>query len=293
MEELNNATRIIADFLNLNATIRDTLEYVMPKTEYSFKAYETRKKVLNLVLSNENSPLMITCKNSGEAGEKLLKKFNEFYEDIYGDTSSIVKVRGETIDVDKAQNLTLLELVIPLREEVNRILHAHIAGAKKNNQYNLPLLEEAVKDDERHYRGFAYLLLFNELEKSFLEYNKARNEAKGAITPQSNFIQNDINKIIQLFYFVRQNGQVPTLDYYDMVDPLFALIEATGGRRELKKGTTFRDVFTNVKELITKYLQPNEVNYQKSFGELFRLMVEDSKKMKEKMEAQGEKKLSA
>ena len=35
----------------------------------------------------------------------------------------------------------------------------------------------------------------------FAEYNKARQEAKGATTPQSNFIQNDIGRCVNQFNF--------------------------------------------------------------------------------------------
>lgn len=292
MNEFNNYTRVIADFIRVNCIFRDTLEYVMVKPKYDVKMYENRRKALEMAMTS-NTPLKVTCDNSQEAGQKLMEKMQELFSLVYGADSSVVRVRGEELTVDTARHLAIFELVIPIHEEIRKIISAHVDAAKKNNKYDMPLIDETIKTDERYYRGFTDLLLFNELEKLFVEYNKARSEAKGAITPQSNFIQNDIAKIVQLINFVRQNGQVTSADYYAYIDPLFALIEMTSGRRDLPTGRTFKDLFPEVRSLITKFVQENEVSYQKCYSQLVQLAVEDGKRLAEEAKKKSDEKVAA
>ena len=93
------------------------------------------------------------------------------------------------------------------------------------------------------------MLMLEELDHQFAEYNKARQEAKGGITAQSNFIQNDINRLVKLFHFSRDNATARNAEYYEVIDPLFALIEMTGGRRDLPQGKNFGEVFISVKKV--------------------------------------------
>ena len=245
---MNNYTLAIGSFVRFNAVVLNTLEYVMKKPSYEVNAYKARKEAIKNEVT-QNTPLKQCLMNSKEAGEKLLEKINELQDTVYGDSSTIVKLSqdGNELRVDQAQHLAVFNLVLPIYEEVRNIITAHINAAKKENQYNDESLANTIAKTDYFYHGLVNMLLLDELDHLFAEYNKARNEAKGAITPQSNFIQNDINEVVKLFNLLRQRSQVTSSDYYELIDPLFALLEMTSGRRDLPQGKNFGDMFTQVK----------------------------------------------
>ena len=282
MSEVNNFTRIIGDFVRVNSVIRDTLEYAITKPNYSKLFYDNRKKALEMTITQQ-SPLKVACDNNGEMGEKLFNALKDFFDTVYGEGSTIVTIRNEEVVVDSAQHLTILEKAIPLHEEINRMKIAHVEAAKKNQKWDDDILIKLVDAEEKYYRGFANTVLFNEFEKLFNEYNKARIEAKGAITPQSNFIQNDIGVVIRLFNLVRANAMVRSLDYYEFIDPLFALLECATGRRDLKEGQKFADLFKDVREKINDYLKATGPIFESTYNAFVKEMVEDSRKMQDKM----------
>ena len=131
-----------------------------------------------------------------------------------------------------------------------------------------PSYVDLIAKNELFYRGMVNMLLLDQFDHLFAEYNKARNEAKGAITPQSNFIQNDITRVVNLFHFVRNNAVAKSAEYYEVIDPLFALIEMTGGRRDLPEGINFGDIFTNIKQITREHANKWELAW-KEFNKHF------------------------
>lgn len=265
----------IGSFVRFNSVILNTLEYVMNKPSFEVKAYQARKEAIKNEVT-QNTPLKQCLTNSKEAGEKLLEKINELEDTVYGDGSTIVKLSqdGSELRVDHAQHLAVFNLVLPIYEEVRNIITAHVVAARKENQYNDEVLADCITKTDYFYHGLVNALLLDELDRLFAEYNKARNEAKGAITPQSNFIQNDINEVVKLFQLLRNRSQVTSSDYYEMIDPLFALIEMTSGRRDLPQGKNFGDMFTETKKIIREKAMKWETawkpvydNFMKEFNE--------------------------
>ena len=116
----------------------------------------------------------------------------------------------------------------------------------------------------------------------FAEYNKARQEAKGGITAQSNFIQNDINRLVTLFRTCRDNAMIRSADYYEVIDPLFALIEMTGGRRDLPEGKNFGDVFIDVKKIAREKVQKWEEAWKLVYEPFMKHFAEEIQKMQGK-----------
>ena len=253
---MNNYTIAISSFVRFDVVIFNTLEYVMRKDKYEVRAYEARKEIITNEI-NQNTPLKNCLENSGEAGEKLLERIKELLEAVYSPESTIVRVAGDGTElrVDHAQHLAVFEAVLPICEEMKRIIDAHVNAAKREKAYEADRLDDVIAKLERFYRGLANMLLLDEFDHLFADYNKARQEAKGEITPQSNFIQNDIGRCVNLFNALRQQASIRSTDYYELIDPLFALIEMTSGRRDLPEGKNFGNMFSDVKGLARTKLQ--------------------------------------
>lgn len=284
---MNNYTRSIASIMRYNVSVRDTLEYVLKKESFDARFYAFKKKLLSAELE-QNTPLKVCLVNSADAGKKLLAKLREMIQAIYGDDSTIVRLGPDNfLRVDFAQRLTVLKLVLPVHDEITKIVVAHVNGAKKAGQYDDPELDELLKADELFYRGFAYMSLLDELDLLFSEYNKARNEAKGAVTPQSNFIQHDISDVVNLLGQTRRNALVTSMDYYEVVDPLFALVEMTSGRRDLPDGKHFGEVFTDVKATVRNHVTRWEADWKARFEPFMKRFIEDTKEYQKKQEESG------
>ena len=273
---MNNYTIAISSFVRFDVVVLNTLEYTMKKEKYELRAYEARRDIIKNEITT-NTPLKNCLDNSGEAGTKLLAKINELIDAIYSPTSTIVRVAGDNSElrVDSAQRLAVFEAVLPICEEMRRIIDAHVNAAKKEGVYEADRLDDVIVKLERFYRGLANMLLLDEFDHLFAEYNKARAEAKGQVTPQSNFIQNDIARCINLFNALRQQAAIRSADYYELIDPLFALIEMTSGRRDLPTGKNFGNVFTDVKSLAQKKVHAWEVEWQPVYDNFLKRFNED------------------
>ena len=277
---MNNYTGAIASFIRFNVVLFNTLEYVMKKDNYDLNAFNARKEIISTEIS-KNTPLKSCLDNSGEAGTKLLEKIKDLLDTIYGDDSTIVRksADGKELRVDAAQHIAVFEAVLPIHEEVRSIISAHLAQANKQNMMDEPTFIDVINKEELFYHGLANILLIDELDHLFAEYNKARNEAKGAITPQSNFISNDINRVVSLMNMLRQRSPIKSNDYYELIDPEFALIEMTSGRRDLPEGKNFGDVFTSVKKIAREKTIKWENEWKPAYDAFIRHFAEEAEKM--------------
>lgn len=282
---MENIQKAIVTLLHYNTIIRDTLEYTIKKKEYNLDFYNFKKRGV-LVEIEQNTPLKIFLDKAGENGQKLTTRIKDFYDTIYGDDSTILRVAPEGLRVDHAQHLTVYEQVIILHEEIRRITNVHVDFAKKNNQFD-QRLEDLIKADERFYRGLVYMTMMNDLEVLYFDYNKVRNEAKGEITPQSNFIQNDISKVTNLMNFTRQNSVATDLAYMNLVDKVFAVIENISGKRDLPVGKTYVDVFKEAKESIANFVKETEFKWRDLYNPVIKELLQASKNSGENQAAKA------
>ena len=277
---MNNYTAAIGSFIRYDMIIFNTLEYTMKKDKYDVAAYKARKEIIRNEL-DQNTPLHACLENSGEAGANLTKRINELLDVVYGNDSTILKLSqdGSELHVDYSQCVTVFEHVLPIHEELRKIIEAHMNGARKDEKMDEPSYVDLISKNEYFYRGMVNMLLLDQFDHLFAEYNKARNEAKGAVTPQSNFIQNDISRVVNLFHFVRNNAVARSADYYEVIDPLFALIEMTGGRRDLPEGKNFGDIFTNVKQITREHANKWEIAWKPVYDNFNKHFQEEIQKM--------------
>ena len=277
---MNNYTAAISSFIRFDVVVFNTLEYAMKKDKYEVEAYKARKEIIKTEIT-QNTPLKSVCDNSGELGKNLLKMINELLDVIYSDESIIVKVSqdGSELRVDYSQAIRIFEVVMPIHDEISKIIRDHIAIARKSENLDDESVVKIFSLEERFYRGLTFMLMLDEFDHQFAEYNKARQEAKGAVTAQSNFIQNDIQRLVKLFLTSKERSIITSTDYYEMVDPLFALIEMTSGRRDLPQGKTFADMFVSVKTVTREKLVRWENEWKPEYDSFMKHFIEEIKKM--------------
>ena len=279
---MNNYTAAIASFIRFDVVVFNTLEYAMKKDAYDVNAYKARKEIITTEIT-QNTPLKNCCEHSDEAGKNLLAKINELLDTVYSENSTIVRITqdGNELRVDYSQAIAVFEAVMPIHEEVRKIIAAHVAAARKEEKFDEPTFPEVIDKEEYFYRGLVNMLMLEELDHQFAEYNKARQEAKGAITAQSNFIQNDINRLVKQFHFVRENAVARSAEYYEVIDPLFALIEMTGGRRDLPAGKNFGDMFISVKKIAREHTAKWEGEWKPVYEAFMKHFTEEVQKMQQ------------
>lgn len=284
---MNTISRVIVSLIYYNSLVRDTLEYTLNKDKYEPHFYEYKRNgIVNEI--KLNTPLKVFLDQNGEKGDELRKKLETFGNDFYSDTSTVIKNAADGLRVDHAQNVRIFEAVVPLHEELNSIIKLHVDYAKKNNQYE-EKLDGLLNADERFYRAVALLTLNGELDRQFEEFNKVMRESNGQVTPQSNFIQNDLNTLVKCLATVRQNATARDNLYTSALDAVFNSVEMMNGKRDLPAGKTFPDVFNDANVKIRDFIQSAEEEWKTTYQPLLTELIEDNQKARAAAEAAEKK----
>ena len=277
---MNQISEVITTLIHYGVAVRDTLEYCIRKEAYEVPLYKEKKRSI-LVEVDQNTPLKNIIDHSGENGEKLEKAIRDFYEEVYGDGSTILSLgseageKGETkevVRVDHNQHLTIYKHVLPVYENISSMTKGVINDGHKNN-LDVAEAEKVFKTADVMYRAVAYLTLVADLNRLFNEYNQARNEAKGEETPASKFIGNDISHVIQNIRFVEQNAGLTDAIYKNMEDKINALMEMMTGRRDLPAGKKFPEVMRETSETINLYVRDAEAAFRAGYGPLIQALL--------------------
>ena len=274
---METISRVIVSLVYYNSLVRDTLEYTIPKDKYEVNFYDYKR---NGIVNEPklNTPLKVFLDQNGEKADELRKRLEQFGEDFYSDNSTVVKKAADgTLRVDHAQNVKIFESVIPLHEELNSIINLHVNFARNNNQLEDRVVK-LVEADERFYRGVALFALQGELVRQFEEFNKVMRESQGQATPQSNFIQNDLNSLVKALNTVRQNATVKDNVYIAALDAVFAEVEMMNGRRDLPAGKNFADVFNDANVKISDLVKEAEEAWRINYTPLLQELIADSQK---------------
>ena len=272
---MNQISEVVTTLEHYNVAVRDTLEYCIRKDSYDPKLFEEKKRSI-LVEVDQHTPLKDIIDHSGENGEKLEKAIRDFYAEVYGDDSTILKAADDGLRVDHNQHLAIYRHVLPIHENVNNMIMGVLANGHQNN-LDVADVEKLHNADEAMYRGVAYMALVNDLCKLFNEYNQARNEAKGEETPASKFIGNDISAIIQNINFVRGNAKITNAVYKNMEDKIVGLMENMTGRRDLPVGKKFPDVMRETIETINLYVRDTEAAFRAIYVPTIQALIDQVK----------------
>lgn len=273
---MNQISEVLATLEHYKVAVRDTLEYTLQKDSYDIAAFNEKKRSI-LIELEQPTPLKSIIDNSGENGQKLEKLIRDFYDQVYGDHSTILKAAEDGLRVDHAQHIAIFKGVIPIHENIEAMVKGIIADAHKNN-VDVKNAEDVDKAEERLYRAVAYLSLTNQLIKLFSDYNQARREAKGEESAASRFIGNDINQVIQLLQAVRANSNLTDERYMYVQDKVFTLVEYMTGRRDLPMGKGFGEAIRETQDAINGFVREVEPTFRDLYVPFLNELVEAAKK---------------
>ena len=242
---MNQKTHYTLSFYHLSLAIRDTIEYIHRRPSYPYNVWLAKKNTIEMSLK-ENSPFINFCNNNGEIGEKMKEQLQDLYDTVYGEDQTFVSIEGEEVKPDAAQNLKVLDYVIPLKQSLLNILRAYMNNQKTDGSL-CEGVQELVELEDKLYRSiFAMVIsdyLFNNL---FAEFNKAMKENNGQPSIQSNFVTNDIKKVIGMIQFVNKNALESDTDFKDAFNDLDLGIKLISGIEKVPAGSSFPQEFQKI-----------------------------------------------
>lgn len=269
LKQMNRTTEILTTLIHYKAMVRDTLEYTLRKDSYDKTRFEERKKAV-LIEVDQNTPLKSIIDASGDNGKKLEKEIRDFYDQVYGDSSTILKLADDGLRVDHAQHLAIFKGVIFIHENVESMIRGIVADAKKNGD-DVSEAETVDLAEEKLYRGAALLSLTGELVKLFGDYNQAMAENKGNESAASRFIGNDFSEVVRDLNEIRGANRITDGEYNEVQDSAFVLVDHMTGKRDLPVGKSFNDVIKLTQDVLAGYAQKEET----AFGDVYNKLVSE------------------
>ena len=271
----NGISKVIVSLVYYNSLIRDTLEYTLVKDTYKEEHYKYRQ---NGIINEPkiNSPLNNFIKQNGEKGEEFLGRINDFADLIYGEESTILKLASDGLRVDHGQHIAIFEAVAPLHEELNHIIKLHFNLAVKEKLVEQPIVK-LLEEDERFYRATLMSTLSLEIKRQFEEFNKLMNESKGQKTPASNFVEQDLGKLVGIFERSKQFATCKDNLYTTALDNVNNMIEMMRGKRDLPEGKKFPDVFKDVQDSTTAFVIDAQQKWAAAYGPCIQVLINDAR----------------
>ena len=274
---MKNINQYNFDIIHVATHLRDTLEYVLPR-EHDAKIFDQRRDVLTKGLSPE-TPLGKFLEANKDKFEGMMKLYNELLDDVYGENSTILtKTNDGKIRVDHSQHLRIYELVVGIMEPLRDIIFFHVNLARRQNEQEA-IIEELMPLDDRYYRLFSYLLMMQDFQKSFFEFQKVMGENQGKPSPQSNFIvQNELSHYARLLRDIRSHNHFTDNDSLDALDKCLQVVEMSEGRRDRRDNKNFPDLFKEALDQLNALVVLNGPKWQEAFNKALKEMLEDIRK---------------
>ena len=269
---MNKTSQYIFGLYQFLLNLRDTLEYTINR-DHDLRAYEERKRIITNNLNDPNSVFGNFIANNKEQTEKLVENLKTFVEDFYSESSTILMVSGDKVRVDYTQNIKTYEETIQVAETLRDVLYAYVNHARQTKELDGEL-NELIKRDEKLYRTIVNMLVMQEFQKSFGEFQKVMSESKGQPTPQSNFIvQNELVKLSGLIRFSRQHAHCTDNETLDLLDRTNAVLEMTEGRRDRRDNKSFKELFDIVNKEALDAVRVNELSWKQQLDKVIQDVI--------------------
>lgn len=274
---MKNINQYNFDIIHVATHLRDTLEYVLPR-EHDAKVFDQRREVLTKGLSPE-TPLGKFLEANKDKFEEMMKLYNELLDDVYGENSTILsKTNDGKVRVDHSQHLRIYELVVNIMEPLRDVIYFHLNLARRQNEQEA-ILEDLMPVDDRYYRSFAFLLMMQDFQKSFFEFQKVMGENQGKPSPQSNFIvQNELSHYAKLLRDIRSHNHCTDNDTLDALDKCLQVVEMSEGRRDRRDNKNFPELFKEALDQVNAIVVLNGPKWQEAFNKALKEMLEDIRK---------------
>lgn len=255
---MNQQSLILATLIRYQCLIRDTLEYTLVREKYDLNVYKNKKRAILLEVENK-TPLKNFIEGNGENGKRFEENLREFHVTIYGDESSIIKVKDDVVTVDHTRHLDFFRRVMPLHQTISGLIFSFIEDCKKNN-IDVARAEECAKKEERFFSGVAFITLSQELIKTFNQYNEERKANDGKETKKSLEIGGKLTTLINIIDNVSKTVRVTEPDFAKAKAQINDLGKAMTGKLELdlKEFPTF---VNNSNATLIEYIRSVEKDF--------------------------------
>ena len=268
---MNDATRFIMGIYQVSLMVRDTLEYVQGRPEHDVNFYNQRKQIIAHGLE-ENSPLSHFLSQNGEVGEKIRSNLNDFVDFAYSENSTYLTIENGKLIVDHAQDLKALDYIIGLRETLIDIIKKFIERTKTENTAE-PGLENMIKLDDQFYRILSSLIIFDLTHKEFVEFNKAMHENNGKPSPQSNFVINDMKKLVGFTKFVHEHADKEDTVYEEVYQQNFTCLNYMEGSKPLPNNNGMKGEIDAVHNRYVQVLSERELPWRTAYSAIWNELV--------------------
>lgn len=268
---MNDSTRFIMGIYQVALMVRDTLEYVQGRPEHDVNFYNQRKQIIAHGLL-ENSPLSHFLGQNGEIGEKIRSNLNEFIEFAYSDESTYLTIENGKLIVDHAQDLRALDYIIGLRETLMDIVKKFAEKTKEEGNLEASL-ENLIALDEQFYRVLGSLIVFDLTHKEFIEFNKAMHENGGKPSPQSNFVINDLKKLVGFTKFIHEHADKTDTAYVNLYEQNFTCLNYMEGSKPLPTNNGLKGEIEAVHNGYVKVLSEREMPWRNAYSSLWNELV--------------------
>ncbi len=306
---MNLQTRYVMAIYEIGVIIRDTMEYILPPSNqeqgYSLDIYKQRKAMLSHLLEQQ-SPFEAFCQNNSQiaskedpnltVGNKIRTQVHEFFDDVYGEESRIVKVEHDKVIVESSLILQLLDYVVGLHETISDVCLGFKASFEKEGVLEADLTDLLNKDDP-FYRAVAFRAVAHTFNVKFAEYNNAvrtyiaqEKEKEGVdpstkpgfdpkVDPSCAFIANEMNRVIGFFNFLKSHNKSTDVIFNDAITNTEDQFHYFDGSKKLAEGQKLGDVMMAFENIFTPLVGGYRDAWLRIFNKVYGELVQFEQKM--------------
>ena len=269
---MNQTTRFVMGIYQVSLMIRDALEYIQDKETFDLNVYKQRKQFIEHGLI-ESAPLSRFLSQNGDVGKNIRNNLNDFVDAVYGDDSTIVSIDGEKVVSDKGQKLKMLDFIVALHETVREVMKGFINQSKNDNTYEEEL-DTFLKYDEKFFRSLLCINLVDQIHALFLDFNKAMQQSKGEPGPATNFILNDLKRVVGFLKFENEHADKEDEGFKKAYDASFLMLQYMEGSKKAEdEGTTIKDQIVEARKLWQVEIGKNEPEWRTRYQILWDKLV--------------------
>ncbi|MCI6155490.1 MAG: hypothetical protein SOV57_00615 [Bacilli bacterium] len=269
---MNQTTRFVMGIYQVSLMIRDALEYIQNKETFDLNVYKQRKQFIEHGLI-ESAPLSRFLSQNGDVGKNIRNNLNDFVDAVYGDDSTIVSIDGEKVVSDKGQKLKMLDFIVGLHETLQDVMKGFINQSKNDNTYEEEL-DTFLKYDEKFFRSLLCINLVDQIHALFLDFNKAMQQSKGEPGPATNFILNDLKRVVGFLKFENEHADKEDEGFKKAYDASFLMLQYMEGSKKAEdEGTTIKDQIVEARKLWQVEIGKNEPEWRTRYQILWDKLV--------------------
>ena len=269
---MNQTTRFVMGIYQVSLMIRDALEYIQNKETFDLNVYKQRKQFIEHGLI-ESAPLSRFLSQNGDVGKNIRNNLNDFVDAVYGDDSTIVSIDGEKVVSDKGQKLKMLDFIVGLHETLQDVMKGFINQSKNDNTYEEEL-DTFLKYDEKFFRSLLCINLVDQIHALFLDFNKAMQQSKGEPGPATNFILNDLKRVVGFLKFENEHADKEDEGFKKAYDASFLMLQYMEGSKKAEdEGTTIKDQIVEARKSWQVEIGKNEPEWRTRYQILWDKLV--------------------